>query len=148
MKIVLQRVKSAEVTVDQKSIGKINKGYLLLVGFKEGDGQEQIDYVARKIANARLFEDEDGKINLSIKEVNGQILSVSQFTLYASTRKGNRPSFIQAQNPNLAKQNYDKFNAQLKSYGFEVETGQFGADMQVNLVNDGPITIIYDTDQK
>ncbi|MGX5377033.1 D-aminoacyl-tRNA deacylase [Ligilactobacillus sp. LYQ135] len=148
MKIVLQRVKSAEVTVGQKSIGKINKGYLLLVGFKEGDGQEQIDYVARKIANARLFEDEDGKINLSIKEVNGQILSVSQFTLYASTRKGNRPSFIQAQNPNLAKQNYDKFNAQLKSYGFEVETGQFGADMQVNLVNDGPITIIYDTDQK
>lgn len=148
MKVVLQRVKSAEVTVDQKSIGKINKGYLLLVGFKEGDGQEQIDYVARKIANARLFEDEDGKINLSIKEVNGQILSVSQFTLYASTRKGNRPSFTQAQDPNLAKQNYDEFNAQLKSYGFEVETGQFGADMQVNLVNDGPITIIYDTDQK
>lgn len=148
MRVVLQRVKSASVTVDNKVIGKVGKGYMLLVGFTHDDSIEDIDYIARKIANARLFTDENGKINLSIKQVQGAILSISQFTLYASTKKGNRPGFEAAQKPELAKENYHYFNEKLRSYGIEVETGQFGADMDVALVNDGPITIIYDSNQK
>ena len=148
MRVVLQRVKSASVTVDNKVIGKVGKGYMLLVGFTHDDAIEDIDYIARKIANARLFADENGKINLSIKQVQGAILSISQFTLYASTKKGNRPGFEAAQKPELAKENYHYFNEKLRSYGIEVQTGQFGADMDVALVNDGPITIIYDSNQK
>lgn len=148
MRVVLQRVKSAKVTVDEQVIGKVGKGYMLLVGFTHGDSVEDIDYIARKVANARLFADENGKINLSIKQVEGAILSVSQFTLYASTKKGNRPSFGAAQDPEIAKENYHYFNEKLRSYGIEVQTGQFGADMDVELVNDGPITIIYDSNQK
>ena len=148
MRVVLQRVKSASVTVDNKVIGKVGKGYMLLVGFTHDDSIEDIDYIARKIANARLFTDENGKINLSIKQVQGAILSISQFTLYASTKKSNRPGFEAAQKPELAKENYHYFNEKLRSYGIEVETGQFGADMDVALVNDGPITIIYDSNQK
>lgn len=148
MRVVLQRVKSASVTVDNKVIGKVGKGYMLLVGFTHDDSIEDIDYIARKIANARLFTDENGKINLSIKQVQGAILSISQFTLYASTKKGNRPGFEAAQKPELAKENYHYFNEKLRSYGIEVQTGQFGADMDVALVNDGPITIIYDSNQK
>ena len=129
MRVVLQRVKSASVTVDNKVIGKVGKGYMLLVGFTHDDSIEDIDYIARKIANARLFTDENGKINLSIKQVQGAILSISQFTLYASTKKGNRPGFEAAQKPELAKENYHYFNEKLRSYGIEVETGQFGADM-------------------
>lgn len=148
MRVVLQRVKHAKVSVDNRVIGKINHGYLLLVGFTHEDGNKEIDYLARKIANARLFNDENGKINLSVKDVDGQILSVSQFTLFAETKKGNRPSFTKAQTPAIAKENYDKFNQKLQEYGLTVETGEFGADMQVELINDGPITIIYDTNQK
>lgn len=148
MRVVLQRVKSASVTVDDQVIGKIGKGYMLLVGFTHDDSIEDIDYIARKVANARLFADENGKINLSIKQVQGAILSVSQFTLYASTKNGNRPGFGAAQKPELAKENYHYFNEKLRSYGIEVQTGQFGADMDVALVNDGPITIIYDSNQK
>lgn len=148
MRVVLQRVKSASVTVDNKVIGKVGKGYMLLVGFTHDDAIEDIDYIARKIANARLFADENGKINLSIKQVQGAILSVSQFTLYASTKHGNRPGFGAAQKPELAKENYHYFNEKLRSYGIEVQTGQFGADMDVALVNDGPVTIIYDSNQK
>lgn len=148
MRVVLQRVKSASVTVDDQVIGKVGKGYMLLVGFTHDDSIEEIDYIARKVANARLFADENGKINLSIKQVQGAILSVSQFTLYASTKNGNRPGFGAAQKPELAKENYHYFNEKLRSYGIEVQTGQFGADMDVALVNDGPITIIYDSNQK
>ena len=148
MRVVLQRVKSASVTVDDQVIGKVGKGYMLLVGFTHDDSIEDIDYIARKVANARLFADENGKINLSIKQVQGAILSVSQFTLYASTKNGNRPGFGAAQKPELAKENYHYFNENLRSYGIEVQTGQFGADMDVALVNDGPITIIYDSNQK
>ena len=148
MRVVLQRVKSASVTVDDQVIGKVGKGYMLLVGFTHDDSIEDIDYIARKVANARLFADENGKINLSIKQVQGAILSVSQFTLYASTKNGNRPGFGAAQKPELAKENYHYFNEKLRSYGIEVQTGQFGADMDVALVNDGPITIIYDSYQK
>lgn len=148
MRVVLQRVKSASVTVDDQVIGKVGKGYILLVGFTHDDSIEDIDYIARKVANARLFADENGKINLSIKQVQGAILSVSQFTLYASTKNGNRPGFGAAQKPELAKENYHYFNEKLRSYGIEVQTGQFGADMDVALVNDGPITIIYDSNQK
>lgn len=148
MRVVLQRVKSASVTVDDQVIGKVGKGYMLLVGFTHDDSIKDIDYIARKVANARLFADENGKINLSIKQVQGAILSVSQFTLYASTKNGNRPGFGTAQKPELAKENYHYFNEKLRSYGIEVQTGQFGADMDVALVNDGPITIIYDSNQK
>lgn len=148
MRVVLQRVKSASVTVDDQVIGKVDKGYMLLVGFTHDDSIEDIDYIARKVANARLFADENGKINLSIKQVQGAILSVSQFTLYASTKHGNRPGFGAAQKPELAKENYHYFNEKLRSYGIEVQTGQFGADMDVALVNDGPVTIIYDSNQK
>ena len=148
MRVVLQRVKSASVTVDDQVIGKVGKGYMLLVGFTHDDSIEDIDYIARKVANARLFADENGKINLSIKQVQGAILSVSQFTLYASTKNGNRPGFGAAQKPELPKENYHYFNEKLRSYGIEVQTGQFGADMDVALVNDGPITIIYDSNQK
>ena len=148
MRVVLQRVKSASVTVDDQVIGKVGKGYMLLVGFTHDDSIEDIDYIARKVANARLFADENGKINLSIKQVQGAILSVSQFTLYASTKNGNRPGFGAAQKPELAKENYHYFNEKLRSYGIEVQTGQFGADMDVALINDGPITIIYDSNQK
>ena len=148
MRVVLQRVKSASVTVDNQVIGKVGKGYMLLVGFTHDDSIEDIDYIARKVANARLFADENGKINLSIKQVQGAILSVSQFTLYASTKNGNRPGFGAAQKPELAKENYHYFNEKLRSYGIEVQTGQVGAYMDVALVNDGPITIIYDSNQK
>ena len=148
MRVVLQRVKSASVTVDDQVIGKVGKGYMLLVGFTHDDSIEDIDYIARKVANARLFADENGRINLSIKQVQGAILSVSQFTLYSSTKNGNRPGFGAAQKPELAKENYHYFNEKLRSYGIEVQTGQFGADMDVALVNDGPITIIYDSNQK
>ena len=148
MRVVLQRVKSASVTVDDQVIGKVGKCYMLLVGFTHDDSIKNIDYIARKVANARLFADENGKINLSIKQVQGAILSVSQFTLYASTKNGNRPGFGAAQKPELAKENYHYFNEKLRSYGIEVQTGQFGADMDVALVNDGPITIIYDSNQK
>ena len=148
MRVVLQRIKSASVTVDDQVIGKVGKGYMLLVGFTHDDSIEDIDYIARKVANARLFADENGKINLSIKQVQGAILSVSQFTLYASTKNGNRPGFGAAQKPELAKENYHYFNEKLRSYGIEIQTGQFGADMDVALVNDGPITIIYDSNQK
>ena len=121
MRVVLQRVKSASVTVDDQVIGKVGKGYMLLVGFTHDDSIEDIDYIARKVANARLFADENGKINLSIKQVQGAILSVSQFTLYASTKNGNRPGFGAAQKPELAKENYHYFNEKLRSYGVEAQ---------------------------
>lgn len=148
MRVLLQRVKQASVEIDGNVNGKIGQGLLLLVGFTENDGDKEIEYLARKVLNARIFSDADDKINLNLQQVSGSILSISQFTLYAQTRKGNRPSFTRAQNPDIASKNYDKFNEKLRESGVQVETGIFGADMQVSLVNDGPVTIMYDTDEE
>lgn len=149
MRVVIQRVKSAQVTVNHQTIGQIHQGFLLFVGFKDTDGIEELNYIAKKVAKMRLFEDEQGKMNLDLKAVGGDILSISQFTLLADTRKGNRPSFIRAQDPKYAKQNYLRFNQLLRDdYNLKVEEGEFGADMKIELLNDGPVTIILDTDNK
>lgn len=148
MKIVVQRVKKASVSVNGQVLNQINVGYLLLVGFKTGDTSTEIDYMVKKISNSRLFEDDMGKMNLSIQEINGEILSISQFTLYASTKKGNRPSFTDSEEPNLAEEHYDEFNQKLAEIVTIVKPGQFGADMDVELINDGPVTIIFDTEKK
>ena len=145
MRVLLQRVKQASVEIDGNVNGEIGQGLLLLVGFTENDGDKEIEYLARKVLNARIFSDADDKMNLNLQQVSGSILSISQFTLYAQTRKGNRPSFTRAQNPDIASKNYDKFNEKLRGSGVQVETGIFGADMQVSLVNDGPVKIMYDT---
>ncbi|WP_296113948.1 D-aminoacyl-tRNA deacylase [uncultured Limosilactobacillus sp.] len=144
MKVVLQRVKQAQVTVDEEVIGEIEQGFLLLVGFGPDDNDETLDYLVHKITNLRVFEDEAGKLNLSLKDVQGSILSVSQFTLYANTKKGNRPSLTEAAQPEQATQLYDDFNHRLAATGIPVATGKFGANMQVSLINDGPVTIIYE----
>ncbi|GAJ25473.1 D-tyrosyl-tRNA deacylase [Liquorilactobacillus sucicola DSM 21376 = JCM 15457] len=146
MRVVLQRVKRASVSIDGQKTGEIGNGLLLLVGFKEGDGQKEIAYLAHKVANVRIFSDNAGKMNLSVKQVAGGVLSISQFTLYAATRKGNRPSFTEAQDPKVAAKNYQLFDAALRTEGLDVAEGVFGANMQVELVNDGPVTIIYDTE--
>ena len=148
MRVLLQRVKQASVEIDGNVNGEIGQGLLLLVGFTENDGDKEIEYLARKFLNARIFSDADDKMNLNLQQVSGSILSISQFTLYAQTRKGNRPSFTRAQNPDIASKNYDKFNEKLLESGVQFETGIFGADMQVSLVNDGPVTIMYDTDEE
>ena len=144
MKIVIQRVKQASVSIDSKLYNQIQQGLLLLVGVAPDDAQEDVEYAARKIANMRIFSDDEDKMNLSVKDVNGEILSISQFTLYADTKKGNRPAFTGAAKPDLASQLYDDFN-ELLSREIPVKTGVFAADMQVALVNDGPVTIVLDT---
>lgn len=148
MRVLLQRVANASVSVDEECIGQINQGYLLLVGVKDTDTNEDIDYLVRKITNLRIFADDEGKTNLSLKDIDGDILSVSQFTLYADTKKGNRPSFVKAGKPDFASEMYDRFNEELRQAGNHVETGSFGADMKVNLLNDGPFTIFFDTENK
>ena len=146
MRIVLQRVKSASVAIEGSVVGEINQGFLLLVGVGPDDTRDDASYLARKISGMRIFSDENGKMNLSIDQVGGKILSVSQFTLFADTKKGNRPSFTGAASPEAANKLYEKFNEILRTeYGLIVETGEFGADMQVSLVNDGPVTILLDT---
>lgn len=148
MRIVLQRVASAQVAIDDQVVGKINQGYMLLFGAADTDGEDEIDYYVHKIAKLRVFSDDAGKMNLSIEDVGGAILSVSQFTLYADTKKGNRPSFVKAGKPEHAKQIYERFNQKLRDAGIQVETGEFGADMQVSLVNDGPVTVIFDSAER
>lgn len=145
MKVVLQRVKRASVTVEGEITGNIQKGYMLLVGITHEDTQQDIEYVAKKVAELRLFEDADGKMNYSILDVGGDILSVSQFTLYADTKKGRRPSFTDAARPDIAKPLWDAFNEQLRAHDLKVETGIFGAMMDVELINDGPVTIILES---
>ena len=144
MKLILQKVKKASVSVDNKIVGSIDKGYCLLVGVHKESTEEDARYLAKKIAQARLFEDENDKINLSLKDVGGSILSVSQFTLYADTKKGNRPSFTSAAGAEKANELYEKFNEYLKEEGVTVETGIFQTMMEVNIVNDGPVTIVYE----
>ncbi|HFI0337269.1 TPA: D-aminoacyl-tRNA deacylase [Streptococcus suis] len=144
MKIVLQRVSQASVIIEDIVHGQIKQGLLLLVGIGPEDGQEDLDYAVRKIVNMRIFSDEAGKMNKSVQDVEGKILSISQFTLFADTKKGNRPAFTGAAAPAMASQLYDEFNQALSEF-VPVEVGIFGADMQVSLVNDGPVTIILDT---
>ena len=144
MKIVLQKVKKASVSVDNKIVGSIDKGYCLLVGVHKESTEEDAKYLAKKISQARLFEDENDKINLSLKDVGGSILSVSQFTLYADTKKGNRPSVTSAAGAEKANELYEKFNEYLREEGVKVETGIFQTMMEVNIVNDGPVTIVYE----
>ena len=144
MKIILQKVKKASVSVDNKIVGSIDKGYCLLVGVHKESTEEDAKYLAKKVAQARLFEDENDKINLSLKDVGGSILSVSQFTLYADTKKGNRPSFTSAAEAEKANELYEKFNKFLREEGVTVETGIFQTMMEVNIVNDGPVTIVYE----
>lgn len=148
MKIVVQRTKEASVSIEGAIVGEISHGFVLLVGIEEQDQQEDIDYLVRKISKMRIFEDAQRKMNLSIEEVGGQILSISQFTLYADTKKGNRPSFIKAARPETAIPLYDAFNAGLRETGLTVQTGEFGADMKVSLLNDGPVTIVIDSKQR
>lgn len=148
MRVVLQRSGFARVTVDGEVTGVIEKGYVLLVGLTHTDDESDVEYVAEKIANLRLWEDEEGKMNKSIKEVGGAILSVSQFTLYGDTRKGRRPSFIEAARPEQAEPLWALFNQKLQEKELHVETGVFGAMMDVELVNDGPVTIIVESKEK
>lgn len=145
MRVVVQRCKNASVKVNDKIIGKIDKGYLLFVGFTNGDNENVIKKMAKKIVNLRIFEDKNNKMNLSLKEVNASILSVSQFTLYAKLN-GRRPSFTDALNYSDAKKLYEYFNLELEKQDVKVENGIFGADMKVNLLNDGPVTIIIDSE--
>ena len=147
MRIVIQRVSQASVTIDGKIAGAIQQGLLLLVGICPEDGQEDIDYAVRKISQMRIFSDDADKMNLSVQDVGGQILSISQFTLYADTKKGNRPTFTGAAKPDLATQLYDQFNQQLAQI-VPVQTGEFGADMKVGILNDGPVTILIDSQNK
>ena len=143
MKVLIQRSKSSSVLVDEKVVGKIDFGYVLLVGFTDTDTKEKIDKMVRKILHLRIFDDNNGVMNESILDHNGSILLVSQFTLYADAKKGNRPSYIKALNSKDAVKLYDYFNQELGKY-IKVETGVFGADMQVNITNDGPITILLE----
>lgn len=144
MKIIIQRVSEASVSIEKKVVGHIEQGLLLLVGVGPEDNQEDIAYAVRKIVNMRIFSDHDGKMNLSLSDIGGAILSISQFTLYAETKKGNRPAFTGAANPTMARELYERFNESLLTH-VPVQTGIFGADMAVSLVNDGPVTIILDT---
>jgi D-tyrosyl-tRNA(Tyr) deacylase len=144
MKVVLQRVSYGKVTVNGEVTGQISQGFVLLIGIGKEDNEEKISFVADKIINLRVFSDDNGKMNLSIKDINGEILAVSQFTLYGDTRKGRRPSFTESADPEKAKYLYDFFVNSLKKYELKVETGIFGADMDVEIHNDGPVTFIIE----
>ena len=144
MKLVVQRVNSAKVEVNGKIVGAITKGFLVLLGVTHNDTKEIADYLVKKLCNLRVFEDENGKMNLSLKDVNGELLIVSQFTLYADCRSGNRPSFINAAKPDIANELYEYFCEKCKENNLKVQKGIFGADMKVSLLNDGPVTIILE----
>lgn len=148
MRIVLQRCSRAEVRIDGTVAGAIGRGFMMLVGVTDGDTRAEADLLAKKVANMRVFEDAEGKMNLSLHEVDGAVLSISQFTLYADCRKGNRPSFIRAARPETAEPLYDYLNEVLRTqYGLRVETGRFGADMKVDFINDGPVTVLLDSSE-
>jgi D-tyrosyl-tRNA(Tyr) deacylase len=146
LKTVIQRVSSASVTIDSKIVAEIQKGLLVLIGIEDADSQEDIVWLCQKVANLRIFGDENDVMNLSVKDINGDIIVVSQFTLQASTKKGNRPSYIKAAKPEVAIPLYEQFVAQMEAeIGKKVQTGVFGADMKVALLNDGPVTILIDS---
>jgi len=144
MRVILQRVNRGSVTVDGQTIAEIGRGLVVLLGIGPEDGEEQINYLVKKIANLRIFEDEQGKINRSVLDVGGAVIVVSQFTLYADTRKGRRPSFTDAAPPDIANPLVDRFAEKLADLGVPTQTGDFGAHMQVSLINDGPVTIILE----
>ena len=149
MKVVLQRVSEASVTVNNEIVGEINKGLLVLVGIEDADSKEDIDWLVQKIINIRIFGDENDVMNLSVKNIDGEILVVSQFTLHAMTKKGNRPSYIKASKPEIAIPMYEQFLSKLTlDFDKKIETGIFGADMKVRLLNDGPVTIVIDSKNK
>ena len=149
MKTVIQRVSQSSVKIDSKIVAEIQKGLLILVGIEDSDNQEDIIWLTSKIINLRIFADENDVMNLSVKDINGEIIVVSQFTLHASTKKGNRPSYIKASKPEIAIPLYESFVSQLETeLGKKVQTGIFGADMKVSLINDGPVTIIIDSKNK
>lgn len=147
MKFVIQRVLEASVAVDGEVIGQIDKGYMVLIGVGQNDTQEIADKMVKKMVGLRIFEDENGKTNLSLADVNGQMLLISQFTLYANCKKGNRPSFIESGAPDMAEEMYDYIIAKCKESVPIVEKGSFGADMKISLINDGPFTIVLDSEQ-
>ena len=147
MKFVIQRVLEASVTVDKEIIGQIEKGFLVLIGVGQNDTKEIADKLIKKLIGLRIFEDENGKTNLALADVNGQLLLVSQFTLYANCKKGNRPSFTDSGSPDLAEELYEYIIQKCKEQVSVVETGSFGADMKVSLINDGPFTVILDSEQ-
>ena len=144
MKLVVQRVKEAKVEVNEKVVGKINKGFLVLIGITHEDEKEQADYLVKKLCNLRVFEDKNGKMNLGLKDIEGELLIVSQFTLYADCSNGNRPSFTNAARPEKANELYEYFCKECEKNDIKVEKGIFGADMKVSLINDGPVTIIIE----
>lgn len=144
MRVLVQRVLSSSVEVENSVVGSIGKGILLLVGFTKNDSSKEIDYMVDKVLNLRIFDDENGVMNRSLLDIEGSILSVSQFTLYADSSKGRRPSYVNALNGNEAITLYNEFNDKLKNTGINIETGVFGADMKVNLINDGPVTIMLE----
>lgn len=146
MRVIVQRALNATVTIDGSVVGQIDKGFLLLVGITHSDTEREAQLLAKKVANLRIMEDPEGKMNLSLAQTEGAILSISQFTLYGDCRKGNRPAFIDAARPEQAEPLYNYFNTLLRNeYGLHVETGVFGADMKVSFINDGPVTIILDS---
>ena len=149
MRVVIQKVTEASVSIENQTVASIDKGLLVLVGIEDGDTNEDIAWLSSKIVNLRVFDDDNGVMNLSVKEVEGEVLIVSQFTLHASTKKGNRPSYIKAARPEVAIPIYEAFIKQVETLlGKRVSTGQFGAMMQVSLCNDGPVTILIDTKNK
>lgn len=149
MRIIIQRVREASVTIDNKLYSSINQGVMILVGIEEADVEEDIAFLTKKVVNMRIFDDENGVMNRSILDIHGEILVVSQFTLHASTKKGNRPSYIKAAKPDISVPLYEKFCTELSlALGKQVKTGVFGADMQCALINDGPVTIFMDSKNK
>ncbi len=149
MRVVIQRVSEASVKIEGLLKGHIGPGMLILAGFEEEDNREDLEWMVRKIANLRIFDDDQGVMNLSVSQVSGQLLVVSQFTLHASTRKGNRPSYVKAAVPDIAIPLYESFCTMLQTYtGIKIETGEFGAHMEVRLINDGPVTIIIDSKKR
>lgn len=149
MRVIIQRTKRASVSIENEIKSEINQGILILIGIEDSDNEEDINWLCKKIINLRIFDDQEGVMNLSIKDVGGDILAVSQFTLHASTRKGNRPSYIRASKPEIAIPMYEKFCQKLEeALEKPIQTGTFGADMQVALINDGPVTIIIDSQLK
>ena len=144
MKLVVQRVKEASVKVNEETVGEIGKGYMVLLGVTHNDTKETADYLVKKLCNLRVFEDENGKMNLNIKQVNGKLLIVSQFTLYGNCKDGNRPSFIEAAKPEYADELYEYFCKKCEENNIEVQKGIFGAHMEVSLINDGPVTVILE----
>lgn len=148
MRVVIQRVTNANVKVEDKIVGNINHGLMLLVGVQEEDSKEDVDWLVQKILNLRIFGDDQGKMNLSVQDINGEILCISQFTLIADYKKGNRPSFIKAAKPDQAIPLFDYFKSEIGKSGLKIQSGIFGADMKVSLLNDGPVTILMDSKTK